>query len=454
MQQTAASWVWVLACFAPLLAARADDTATSRPTSRPTKPGPRIDFDSGAALEADWRTSGDIVIATLDTQPSGTIAGVGGKAMLVHASPQSRLEYKQFDRRVQYGQLQELVVRIDAVSATPDAPVAIDVRFIADGRAAWRSTGLRMTQAGWQEIRVPTRHCASTGVGYCEWEDVARIGFFFRSAGTVAIDEIELVLGPNRKAALLPPAELAGIAFGENRPFLRWDQGPFVVLSDQDQLSPLLKSALEELVARATADWPRQRPPRQRVPLLIFADESAYRAFWPRIGAWYGVELEEPTTDGFTAFGIASAFCLPDATEVRPVWVHEAAHGLLAPLLKLNGTGSWLHEGLATRYQLAHTGQDLGPLVRPGLHSEAARLVTTELVNGGTIDPSHYWQAAMTVSFFLDQPEWRGKFNQAIDGMRRLGTLDLRPFSKSALGLAPRALERPLLEWAEQQFGE
>jgi hypothetical protein len=305
---------------------------------------------------------------------------------------------------------------------------------------------------GWREVDLPL-DSFRTGGGVPAWEEVDRLGFLFRTGGTLELDGIELRRGRAPDAAYLSTSELVREAFGGGRPARVLRRGPFVVSTDEPRLDGAkLLDALEAMYGRTRADLPGLPAPSHPAPLLIFAADRNYREFWPRFARRFGGEAAAPGSGGFTALGVASASAAADPAAIRPVFVHEASHALAGPMLGLDNRGEWLLEGLATRYQLAFSGQDIGPIARAGLADARGRATFEDLLDGEPIPEARYWQAALVIDWMLADPGRRERFLAALGAMRRRGSTDLRPLARSHFGVALADLESSWLAWARGRF--
>lgn len=427
-----------------------DAPATQPAASRPADArGLLIEerFDNPRRFRRMWQSRGmSPAVAPLGEE---AIDGVDGSVLTIVAEPGSYLERRPSRKPFTDGDT--LVFRMDAMTASKDKPLTFDVRFVANGRAAWRSHPVTVTEPGWTEHRLRLSRFACPDAGHADWQDARRLGFRFRRQAMVALDGIELHRGERPGSAYLSHDDLATMAF-DARPVRRVSQGPFVVLSDADALDlASLAAALEQLAAAVAADFPDAAAPDAPIPLLIFESQDGYDAFWPLLFEHYGASPQPVAAQGFAALGVAGGYCGDEGCDLRPVWVHEAAHVLLASVLGLSPSPHWLHEGLATRYQLRHTGQQLGELVRAA-RTSSEWMDFQAMIAGDTVEPQHYWQAAALVSFLLDQPEWRPRFDGFLRVARRQAVVNLASLGHKAMNVAPSDLERLWREWLEQSY--
>ena len=206
------------------------------------------------------------------------------------------------------------------------------------------------------------------------------------------------------------------------------------------------------MYGRTRADLPTLPAPPRPAPLLVFAADGDYRAFWPRFARRFEAAMAAPRSGGFTALGVASAAAAADPAAIRPVFVHEASHALMGPMLGLDNRGEWLLEGLATRYQLAFSGQDIAPIARAGLADARGRATFEDLLDGEPIPEARYWQAALVIDWMLADPARRERLLAALGAMRRRGSTDLRPLARGYFGVPMADLESSWLAWARGRF--
>lgn len=244
-----------------------------------------------------------------------------------------------------------------------------------------------------------------------------------------------LALGSTDEPTASPPAELsklARLAFPAASGEHAAPSGAFVVMSDAPRLDrAALHSALADLQKHVARDFPAAASqPSQPVPLIIFAAKREYLAFWQRYAASRGVDLAAPASAGFTANGVATGYIdpadrtfpdsasAPSKTPIRPVWIHEAAHALLERQVGIGSRNDWLSEGLATRCQLAFSGEDISDRVRRGVLNPRARTPLRKLLDGAPIPPDRYWQAASVVDFLLRDEESAAAFRVLVATIR------------------------------------
>ena len=404
-----------------------------------------------------WQAFGALKAARVPV-PGGAdgVEGVSGSALLVDGGPGASLRTRPIPDGPDLSRFDRAVLRVNAPGASAEAPVVFEVHFYAADRRAWRWRKVSLDREGWQELRLPLAYFRPGGGTSPSWEEVDRLGFYLRTDAELMLDGLELVPGASEEAAELSVDQLLRDAFGPESETRVLRRSPFVVLTDSPDVpeGPLL-DALEAMDRRTREDFPNLPEPTGPVWLLIFAEDADYRAFWPRFARQFAGEMGPPGSGGFTALGIASASCLPDDPDaVRPVFVHEASHALMARMLGLASEGSWLFEALGTRYQLDVSGQDLGPIVRQGLADPSARSPLDELLDGEPVPETRYWQAATVVDWLLDDPGRRAAFHLAVDAMRARGSADLRPLAPEFLGGDLDTLEPAWLDWLRRSYGD
>ncbi|ADV63816.1 hypothetical protein Isop_3254 [Isosphaera pallida ATCC 43644] len=335
-------------------------------------------------------------------------------------------------------------------------PVVLEVRFYEGGRRAWWWRKLTLDRPGWQQVELKLNDFRDGGGLAPEWEQVELLGFWFRTPGEIELDHIELIRGDRPGAAYLDLEELAGWAFGpENLNRIHRHQragSPFVVLTDVAAVDgPKVLDALEAMRRAVKRDFPGLPDPSRPVPLLIFRSPEEYRAFWPRFAGKYLGIIDPPQAQGFSALGVATASVDTPPDRVRATYVHETNHALLHQCLGIANQGEWLMEGLAVRYQLEFTREDIRRRVDQMLNDRNRRVPLATLLNGKPIGIPNYPQAKLVVDWLLDDPAMKPGFAKALAHFRNTGSTDMTDPERCRewFGKEIDQLERDWLTWLQ-----
>ena len=177
--------------------------------------------------------------------------------------------------------------------------------------------------------------------------------------------------------------------------------GSFAILTDESRLKPAETFAeLDRMLKMFLADFPGAKLPAQPIPLLIFSKESRYRAFWGELAKKFNSQGPVPQSGGYAMLGIAGSFYDPGQGSVRPVYLHEACHALIARTFGLASQGGWLQEGLANYYQLRWGKKDTGVFAQNLLANR--RLVPLgKLLDGSPVGMKNYAQVALFIEWIL-----------------------------------------------------
>ncbi|RMF73329.1 MAG: hypothetical protein D6744_15775, partial [Planctomycetota bacterium] len=444
--------LWLIGCIATsgvLAAAQSRSSVTAAPESRPVASQPARntvtidDFEQPGTLLAHWTLHGAAQASRVDLGAARPADGVAGRVFALTVGDGSVVERRLPSLDAALADCESFVMRIDAASASPERPVVMFVRFHErDRRASW-SRRVKIEKPGWHAQRIPLRTFRASKGAAPRWERVDSISLQFRTPARVMLDGLELTVGAEPGCARPTIALVRRVAFPAATADVRESRrGPFLVLTDSTTLdTDKLLDALMTAYERLNADFPQVDRPDRPVVLLIFANESAYRTFWPRYAEALDMVMPSPTSDGFTALGVASGFCATDDCHVRPVFVHEAAHALMEQMLGL-ASGDWLTEGLATRYQLAASGQALSRLVQEALQRPDARMPWVLLLNGGEVPPGQYWQAASVIEWLLDDPQRRKQFDCFLETAQQNCNTNMQAIAPRCFGAALAQLER------------
>lgn len=344
------------------------------------------------------------------------------------------------------------LVEIEAPTASPDTPLQFELSFYDDVRGNRYWTLVTLDDPGPQTLEVSLASLRYDRGIVPRWDDVSTWGMVFRTQGDLRVNSFELW---NDEPAA-PPSEVEWLRERFDDPAaVRVDRRRgFVLMTDAPDLqTDTVLDALIEMEDRTRARLPGLPKTESEIPLLVFADEAGYRAFWSRWSTDVGsgaTPLRED--DGYTWLGVATASYSDHYGPVRPVYVHEASHALLERSLGISGQRSWLFEGLGIVDQLEISAQDLGPVYRQGLMRSDLKTPTYELVSGGPISTARYWQAAMLLQWVLADPGRTAALNASLDQMRARGSTDLRPLLEPFFGLDMPRFSAAFWSWAWSEF--
>ena len=257
-------------------------------------------------------------------------------------------------------------------------------------------------------------------------------------------------------AAHLSSVELERLAFagrllGGVRNFQRQ---PFLLLTDAPDLNgPAVLAALDAVYQWTRRDFPFLLPPRRAVPLIVFASDQEFNAFWRRLGSPSRVSLEAVPQGvaGRTIESVATSHFQEWPEDGLALYVHEASHALLHQMFGIGAGGNWLAEGVATNYEWQVSQPDVHA-VRAGLADPGGRMPLETLLNGERVPRERYWQAALVVQWLLDDPLRRVQLPTLFAAMREEGSVDARQLVGRYLGMSVNDVEEAWLTWAHAQY--
>jgi hypothetical protein len=333
--------------------------------------------------------------------------------------------------------------------ATAEDPLVFEVRVFSGSRPAsfWRRVTLNSDR--WEFIELPLRFFRQSAGASLDWSEVTRFGFHFRNVGEISIDGIELIRTGASGSPYLSPEELGTLAFGQNAKMFSNEQ--FVVLTNDERVNG--RSVLDEFEKLSRfifADFPGFTRPVRKIPMLIFATERQYRDFWPRFGAKFASVIPPINSDGYSVLGVAGSYYSPEFGPVRPVFIHEACHAILAPVMGLSNSGEWLHEGLANYYQLRWTKQNIHELTKKMI-SDGSHVPFSQLLNGDSVRMRHYAQITLVMQWMMGDPELRQSLQNAIKTMKMRSSTSLEPVCERHFQRTLEELELDWLRWAREQ---
>lgn len=413
-------------------------------------PRPRLVFREapvGSGPTANrWVGTADVEIRGFADAEQGDagvelVAAAGSE---VRAEPAVRLDFPQANR---------VTLEVHAAGASPAHPVEIELGFHDEvhRNRFWRV--VRLETDAWQRIEVELPFLRYDRGLLPAWEQVTALGFTFRTDARLRVRSIELWQDRPDASPYLGAGELRGL-FAAPEAVRTQERGAFVVMTDAPKLDlDAVLAALVEMHARVSTYFPGLRTPERPVPLLVFADDASYRAFWTAFAGRMGSRARPLAEDeGYTWLGIATAGYGEAYGAVRPVYVHEASHALLERSLGLDAQRSWLFEGVGNHEQIHVSQQDLASVYRGGLAYANAKTPLWELVAGDGIPTSRYWQATLLFEWFLADPGRRVALMHALEDMQTRGSADLRPLLEPHFGLDMPRFSAAFWAWAWARY--
>jgi hypothetical protein len=407
------------------------------------------DFDGAEKLSQRWVAVGDIKLARVDVPAGVKHEGVRGMMVRAEAKAQAKFAAAPSFARPDYEKAQSIRFRAKADEVSAEKPLTLEFQVYSDQRRAWFWRKVTLDKPDWQTVELPLRYFRYSPGAALDWKETHRFAIHFRDAGTLSVDGFELVPGEGPHPAYLSAEELGRFAFGDEAVHFRGE--PFVVVTDEQKLDgKAVLAALEELETLIERDFPDLPRATRPVLVLVFAEREAYQDFWPKFGERFNSVVPEVASDGYTLLGVAGSSYSDEYGPVRPSYVHEACHALLAQVLGIANQSEWLHEGLANYYQLHWTGQDVHALMRDRI--EAGKHVPLEaLLNGQSISARDYGQAVLFVEWLVEDPARRKAFWSAMLEMKERASTDLAPLAAKHFGKTLAEMEAAWLEWARGQ---
>ena len=429
--------LWIIGLCFVAATARADETARTL-----------FAFDEPTAADAWVAVNGLPLVIGIPPEAAAANAGPQGKAAHLKAAAAGGLFAKRDAAPLDWSKVRtaKFWAYRSAEAAAASAATPIEVQFVeGDGKTRfWRKVDLNHT--GWKQYEVPLRWCRWSTGRIPQWSRVVRIGFWCREAGDFWIDDVAVVESTETDAAELSAEELCDFAFPAAGKKTRLERGKKVTLiTDIAELdAPQLAAHLDKAAAAVAADLPfLGETPAGRIAL--FADRTAYQQFTVRTAEMLNSAAQPPTSGGFTFWGIATSFWDPTYGTLRPVYLHEFVHSYLDSALQLDNSGEWLHEGMASHYQLRfHPQENFGEIVRNGISDPGNYQPLETLLNGKKIELNAYWQAATLVDMLLHDEAYRAKLPGLLNALREAGSTDLGPHIQPYLG---KSFEELTADW-------
>ena len=392
-----------------------------------------FDFEAGG-LSKDWAASGKISVAreqvpAVPDDPHQTSLP-GGSGIVVKTMGQAAVYAKRGRVPAAWNQFHEVSFWVyrDAAEARERPQSVLEVQmYEADGHARfWRRVELDHT--GWREVTLPLRWFRwGDHQRIPRWEKVDRFVFWFRDAANLTIDAIHVAKAQETDAAYLSPADLRQLAFPDDARARVVAADHAVLLTNAAELdADRLLQHFGEVSTTIFKEMPYLDSPERRPVTIVFASRDQYRAFTTRLAAQLNSAAVPPESSGYTIHAISTSYWDREHGSLRPVFTHEFVHSLLCQSERLPSQGGWLHEGIASYYQLRfHPQKSFPEIVRQGLANEARRSQLPDVCRGQRVPLDRYWQALTVVELLRDNPKYDGKLADLLQAFENSGSTDL-----------------------------
>ncbi len=310
--------------------------------------------------------------------------------------------------------------------------VVLDVHLIEEDRQAYFWRKLEVSHSGWKKIEMPLDWFRWSHNRIPRWNKVRSLAFLLRESATLTIDTVWTEPTETTRGDF-PSGELvAAIAFpkDDRETKLRSLETRDVQLVtnakslDLEQLAGHLASVAKEI----RREMPFLPEPMRGPVFVVFQTRDEYRKFASRYAQQLNCEVTPPETAGFTVEGVCTSSWDDQFGTLRPVYTHEFVHGYLARTLPLATQEDWLHEGLASRFQLTiHPQTNLKEMVRDGLRTPLRHDPLKQLCDGRRIVINRYWQAATVCQMLMTDERYRAGFPILLERLRDSKNNDLGP---------------------------
>jgi hypothetical protein len=344
------------------------------------------------------------------------------------------------------------VLELRTIGTMP-SPVRVELELVDEATDARLVSPFEL-HGGSQRVEIPLQFLRYDRGRVPQTHRVTSWGLRFVDAATVDVLSFELWRDEASAGPALSTGDLVN-AFPDPTRVRMYERAPFVLLTDAPQLdAQSVLDSLETMHDRTRALLPHMPAPTKPVPLLVFADQREYRAFWESFSAQFGARVVPRKEDeGFTWHGVATAWYSDRYGPVRPTYVHEAHHALLEIAYGLSAQRSWLFEGLANLEQLEISHQELASVYRHGLRRADKTSALSELLDGAPIDTDRYWQATLFAQWLIEDPQRRAALDSALFEMAQRGSADVRPVVRGHFGSDLDALGVAFWSWAWTTYG-
>ncbi len=335
-----------------------------------------------------------------------------------------------------------------AVEAKEHPTVELELRLLEADRKAYFWRRIEIAHVGWQKLLLPLDWFVWSEGRIPRWDKVKYVGFRLRDEGSFTIDTLWTEPSAMLRTEFTPTELMSRVAFPKPLIFAAEEKpagaavpttAPSSLRTLETRDVQLLTNAksleLERLAAhcglvakQVRSELPFLAEPTSGPLLIVFQDAAEYRRFVPRHARQLNVQVNAPDSTGFTLQGVSSSSWDTELGSLRPVFAHEFLHGYLCHATRFPCHGEWLHEGLATYFQLKfHPQANLDRLVQDGISSSKKHAALSELCNGHRIALTQYWQAGTLWQMLFSEPRYQSQLVALFQRLEAAGSTDLAP---------------------------
>lgn len=420
----------------------------------------KILFDFDEPLGQDWTAAKAIKAqaGTLEAStPKEELAPPSGRAVHVATTGEGGLYTKQGRIDNDWLATAELSVWFyrspEEARQRPETTVEWQLIEADDKARFWRKITLDHT--GWKRYSARLSHFRWGKGRVPRWDRVARLGFWFRNAGDVWIDNVAITHGNTPRAAELSVGELKALAFpGEDANRVRVTERDKVrVITDAPDLDGEKLINHLENVSASLSQRVQSGLPSRPVTLLVFSTQQSYLRFPTSLAKTLNSEVAPPTAAGFTIMGLATSSWDREQGTLRPVYTHEFVHAWMTEAVGLDNGNEWFQEGLASLVQQAYAPQpNLVSIIEKGMANPGLHTPLKELCNGQKIPLTRYWQAMTVVDLLTSQPEHKEDLPRLLEAFHQSGTTDLALHAQTVFGISLEEIEKQWAQYVRSQW--
>ncbi|MEN8150159.1 MAG: hypothetical protein ABFS86_10065 [Planctomycetota bacterium] len=424
------------------------------------EPAVLVDFETGEPAEG-WHTSG-LTLSETTADAEKTVSGGRALALIGEDDKKTRVGY--IFRAVDVQDWREF--RAFSLHAKVEADDPIEMRIIAwDGRG--RRGMLRrfkLFPGDWREVVLPLSKWREEVWDYVG--DFGRVtGMELRwdeGSGTVTIDDLRLLPGKKENLSCRPTIEeRIAIAFPEGKTKIH-ETPHFQLVTNATRFKgkegKKVAARLEEVPALLEKRWDLSGKADVPVPFIVFKKAEQYREFFVFLGKAFGATVHPPTTDGYSVLGVVGSTWSAEYGWKRPVYVHEAAHGIVRQRLGLASNGNWIQEGLANAVQVNFypDSWSVFELKKKFAAREAGKepwLPWGKLLMEKRPGMAYYDQLATMMEFLAERyRDDLPKFWDLLRGSEEMVHKNSAELLSSALGKTISELEAEWIEWGKNKY--
>lgn len=387
------------------------------------------DFDQTVPAQK-WMKSGNVILKLSDTSQS-QIKEISGNALNVTFedkksfiySPSSLFnsELKSYDHVTFWLHKQD------------EGDVVFEFQIMDKSNTSrfWRK--VTVSHKGWKKITLPLRWFRWAGKISPSWNEISRIAFFPRAKCSFVVDQIQFEDLDGKAGLFVNSAEdISKNLLPDSDP--KSYEKDFLIVSenkkvDVQKLGEHFEKVLNEIYLKVPS---LKREKNEAKPYLVIVNDG--EGFKKALGKFGELQVSQvPGTElsGYSMMNSAFSSYSEKYGTMRPVYLHEFMHAVMATQGRILKSHNWVHEGFANYIQMKYQPQKgLGKIILQSMNREGLNNHILKLTENDDIQFKDYVYVLMIAETLWECEKYSTKIGQFFEYVENSGDTNFKEILK------------------------